>query len=63
MKDVSRRDFIRYLGVGAAGLAIRPGRALGSYLGPESFDPKPFLDLLQDGYGQRWVVQERTPSW
>lgn len=31
--------------------------------GPESFDPKPFLDLLQDGYGQRWVVQERTPSW
>jgi saccharopine dehydrogenase (NAD+, L-lysine-forming) len=31
-------------------------------LGPESFDPKPFLDLLRDGYGERWVVQERTPS-
>ena len=31
-------------------------------LGPESFDPKPFLDLLRDGYGEDWVVQERTPS-
>jgi saccharopine dehydrogenase-like NADP-dependent oxidoreductase len=31
-------------------------------LGPESFDPKPFLDLLRDGYGERWVVQERTPK-
>ncbi len=31
-------------------------------LGPESFDPVPFLDLLRDGYGERWVVQERTPS-
>lgn len=30
--------------------------------GPESFDPTPFLDLLRDGYGQKWVVQERTPS-
>ena len=30
-------------------------------LGPESFAPHPFLDLLRDGYGQRWVVQERTP--
>jgi saccharopine dehydrogenase (NAD+, L-lysine-forming) len=31
-------------------------------LGPESFDPKPFLDLLRDGYGENWVVEERTPS-
>jgi saccharopine dehydrogenase-like NADP-dependent oxidoreductase len=31
-------------------------------LGPESFDPKPFLELLRDGYGQQWVVQERTPG-
>jgi len=31
-------------------------------LGPESFEPKPFLDLLRDGYGEEWVVQERTPS-
>ncbi len=30
-------------------------------LGPESFPPVPFLDLLRDGYGQTWVVQERTP--
>ena len=30
--------------------------------GPESFDPRPFLDLLRDGYGEKWVVQERTPS-
>jgi saccharopine dehydrogenase-like NADP-dependent oxidoreductase len=30
--------------------------------GPESFDPKPFLDLLRDGYGENWVVQERTPG-
>ena len=29
--------------------------------GPESFDPKPFLELLRDGYGEKWVVQERTP--
>ncbi len=31
-------------------------------LGPESFDAKAFLDLLRDGYGENWVVQERTPS-
>jgi hypothetical protein len=31
-------------------------------LGPESFPPQPFLDLLRDGYGQQWVLQERTPS-
>ena len=30
-------------------------------LGPESFDPRPFLTLLSEGYGERWVVQERTP--
>jgi saccharopine dehydrogenase-like NADP-dependent oxidoreductase len=31
-------------------------------LGPEAFDAVPFLDLLRDGYGQEWGVQERTPS-
>ena len=31
-------------------------------LGPEAFDAIPFLDLLRDGYGQEWKVQERTPS-
>ena len=31
-------------------------------LGPEAFDAVPFLDLLRDGYGQEWKVQERTPS-
>ena len=30
--------------------------------GPESFDARAFLDLLRDGYGQAWVVEERTPS-
>jgi saccharopine dehydrogenase-like NADP-dependent oxidoreductase len=30
-------------------------------LGPESFPPVPFLELLRDGYGQQWVVQERAP--
>jgi saccharopine dehydrogenase-like NADP-dependent oxidoreductase len=30
-------------------------------LGPEAFDAVPFLDLLSSGYGQEWVVQERTP--
>jgi saccharopine dehydrogenase (NAD+, L-lysine-forming) len=30
-------------------------------LGPESLDPKPFLELLRDGYGEQWKVQERTP--
>jgi saccharopine dehydrogenase (NAD+, L-lysine-forming) len=28
-------------------------------LGPEAFDAVPFLDLLRDGYGQQWVVEER----
>ena len=31
-------------------------------IGPESFEPLPFLDLLRDGYGENWVVQERTPT-
>jgi saccharopine dehydrogenase-like NADP-dependent oxidoreductase len=31
-------------------------------IGPESFEPLPFLDLLRDGYGETWVVQERTPT-
>jgi saccharopine dehydrogenase-like NADP-dependent oxidoreductase len=33
-------------------------------LGPDSFDPVPFLDLLSSnsGYGQRWVSQERLAA-
>ena len=31
-------------------------------LGPEAFPSEPFLDLLRDGYGQAWVVQERDPA-
>jgi len=33
-------------------------------LGPDSFDSQPFLDLLasNNGYGQRWVSQERLPA-
>ncbi len=33
-------------------------------LGPESFDAKPFLDLMSSstGYQQRWVAQERLPA-
>jgi saccharopine dehydrogenase-like NADP-dependent oxidoreductase len=33
-------------------------------LGPESFDAKPFLDLMSSstGYGQRWFAQERLPA-
>ncbi len=33
-------------------------------VGPEEFDPKPFLDLMASstGYNQRWVSQERLPS-
>ncbi len=27
--------------------------------GPEAFDAVPFLDLLRDGYGQQWHIQER----
>ena len=30
-------------------------------LGPEAFDAVPFLDLLHDGYGQAWGIQERDP--
>jgi saccharopine dehydrogenase-like NADP-dependent oxidoreductase len=30
-------------------------------LGPEAFDPVPFLDLLND-YGSPWGMEERTPS-
>jgi saccharopine dehydrogenase-like NADP-dependent oxidoreductase len=29
-------------------------------LGPEAFDPAPFLDLLND-YGSPWGIEERTP--
>ena len=28
-------------------------------LGPEAFDSIPFLDLLRDGYGQEWELQNR----
>jgi saccharopine dehydrogenase-like NADP-dependent oxidoreductase len=31
-------------------------------LGPEAFDSIPFLDLLRDGYGQAWGIQERDPQ-
>jgi saccharopine dehydrogenase-like NADP-dependent oxidoreductase len=31
-------------------------------LGPEAFDSVPFLDLLRDGYGQQWGLQERDPQ-
>ena len=33
-------------------------------LGPESFDAKPYLDLMSSstGYGQRWFAQERLPA-
>ncbi len=31
-------------------------------LGPEAFDAVPFLDLLKDGYGSAWELQERTPA-
>jgi saccharopine dehydrogenase-like NADP-dependent oxidoreductase len=31
-------------------------------LGPEAFDAVPFLDLLRDGYGQAWAMQERDPQ-
>jgi hypothetical protein len=27
-------------------------------LGPEAFDAVPFLDLLNDGYGSPWGMQE-----
>ena len=30
-------------------------------LGPEAFDPQPFLDLLPD-YGAPWGMVERTPQ-
>jgi saccharopine dehydrogenase-like NADP-dependent oxidoreductase len=33
-------------------------------VGPEEFDPKPFLDLMSasTGYQQQWVAQERMPA-
>ncbi len=33
-------------------------------VGPEEFDPRPFLDLMSSstGYQQQWVAQERIPS-
>ena len=31
-------------------------------LGPEAFDAVPFLDLLRDGYGQPYGMQERDPE-
>ena len=30
-------------------------------LGPEAFDAQPFLDLLADGYGSPWGLEERSP--
>ena len=29
-------------------------------LGPEALPSRPFLDLLKDGYGQEWKMEERT---
>jgi saccharopine dehydrogenase-like NADP-dependent oxidoreductase len=31
-------------------------------LGPEAFDAVPFLDLLREGHGQQWELQERAPA-
>jgi len=31
-------------------------------LGPEAFDPVPFLDLLKGEYASPWGMEERTPS-
>lgn len=31
-------------------------------LGPEAFDAVPFLDMLKDGYGSPWGVQELDPA-
>ena len=31
-------------------------------LGPEAFPARPFLDLLADGYGSPWGMQERNPA-
>ena len=31
-------------------------------LGPEAMPSEPFLDLLTNGYGQQWQLQERTPT-
>jgi saccharopine dehydrogenase-like NADP-dependent oxidoreductase len=31
-------------------------------LGPEALPSEPFLDLLRDGYGQPWGIQERDPQ-
>jgi saccharopine dehydrogenase-like NADP-dependent oxidoreductase len=31
-------------------------------LGPEALPSEPFLDLLRDGYGQPWGLQERDPQ-
>ena len=30
-------------------------------LGPEAFDPVPFLDKLE-GYGSAWGLREQTPA-
>jgi saccharopine dehydrogenase-like NADP-dependent oxidoreductase len=30
--------------------------------GPEEFDAKPFLDLMQTGYKQNWEAQDRDPQ-
>jgi saccharopine dehydrogenase (NAD+, L-lysine-forming) len=31
-------------------------------VGPEALPSEPFLDLLKDGYGQQWKLQERDPQ-
>jgi saccharopine dehydrogenase-like NADP-dependent oxidoreductase len=44
---------------------IKEGKWKGAgVIGPEHFDPKPFLELMSSstGYHQRWVSQERLPA-
>jgi saccharopine dehydrogenase-like NADP-dependent oxidoreductase len=31
-------------------------------LGPEAFDPVPYLDLLKGEYGAPWGIEERVPA-
>ena len=31
-------------------------------LGPEAFDPQPFLDLLAGPYDSPWGMEERSPT-
>ena len=35
----------------------------GGVLGPEAFEPQPFLDLLAGAYESPWGMEERNPSF